>query len=465
MSKEKEDEEKPEEEPVPKLRIRHLLMPVIIILMTFGNVVVSTAETQFAYFAVQKEYNISSVVSASRQSLCEANKSSPLFKQQQKIQSITANWNAYCHLAQSVPVLFMSLMVGSWSDVIGRRAALFIPTFGLIFKSAFFAIGIKLEWNIYTFVIAFFVDGLCGMWISLLASAYSFTADLTNYGKSRMFGVVFVDMTLGVGIALGVFTSGYIIKFLGFLYGSVLMVGVGVLLCFLISLLPESKRSTNKISSTTQFEYLKNAVSFYFKKSPTRYKYILLAIVFSFQTLPNIGRINVQSLYVMNTPFCWNSVLIGLFGGVRSVAQTIVGVSLALPLYKCMSKDAMVIIGSLSAIGYYVLTALATNDIMIFMTPVVGLLLNFPVIVIRSEMSQITPRERQGALYGSIAAIDSVCSLIGSVLSNLLYGGTVSVYRGFAWLAFGGCHIVGLLFFGLYMLTNKEEKKKGLQCR
>ncbi|VDI17896.1 Hypothetical predicted protein, partial [Mytilus galloprovincialis] len=343
MSKEKEDEEKPEEEQVPKLRIRHLLMPVIIILMTFGNVVVSTAETQFAYYAVQKEYNISSVVSESRQSLCEANKSSPLFKQQQKIQSITANWNAYCHLAQSVPVLLMSLMVGSWSDVIGRRAALIIPTFGLIFKSAFFAI----------------------------------------------------DMTLGVGIALGVFASGYIIKFLGFLYGSVLMVGLGVLLCFMISLLPESKRSTNKITSTTQFEYLKNALSFYFKKSPTRYKYILLAIVFSFQALPNVGRINVQSLYVMNSPFCWSSVLIGLFGGVRSVAQTIVGVSLAWPLYRCMSKDAMVIVGSLSAIGYYVLTALATNDIMVFMTPVIGLLLNFPVIVIRSEMSQITPRERQ----------------------------------------------------------------------
>lgn len=53
-----------------------------------------------------------------------------------------------------------------------------------------------------------------------------------------------------------------------------------------------------------------------------------------------------------------------------------------------------------------------------------------------------------GALYGSIAAIDSGCSLIGSVLSNLLYGGTVSVYKGFSWLAFGSCHIVGLLFFG-----------------
>ncbi|CAC5399623.1 SLC46A3 [Mytilus coruscus] len=403
MSKENEDEAKQEEEQLPKFRIRHFLMPVIIILMTFGNVVMSTAETQFAYYAVQKENNISSVLSAPRQSLCEANKSSPLFKQQQKIQSITANWNAYCHLSQSVPVLLMSLMVGSWSDVIGRRAALFIPTFGLMFKSAFFAIGIKLEWNIYTFVIAFFVDGLCGMWISLLASAYSFTADMTNYGKSRLFGVVFVEITLGVGVALGIFTSGYIIKFLGFLYGSVLMVGVGVLLCFLISFLPESIRSTNKITTTTQCEFLKNAVSFYIKESPLRNKYILLAVVFSLQALPNIGRINVYSLYVMNSPFCWNSVLIGLFGGGRSVAQMVVGAALLRPLYKCMSKDAIVVVGSLSAIGYYVLTALATNDIMLFMTPVVGLLLNYPVIVIRSEMSQITARERQGNKYPPVS--------------------------------------------------------------
>ncbi|CAC5399618.1 unnamed protein product [Mytilus coruscus] len=313
---------------VQRLTCRHCLMPIVIILIIYGNVILGTTETQYGYYVVQRQKNITSVVSASRQSLCEANTSSIRFKQQQEVQSETANWNAYCHLAQSIPVLLMCLMVGSWSDKIGRRTALLIPTFGLMFKAVFFALAIKLEWNIYTFIIAFFVDGLCGMWITLIAAAYSFAADLTKYGKGRLFGIVIIEIILGLGVTIGALSSGYVIKYLGFLYGSVLIVGVTCLLVVLIIFLPETVHTTDKLTNISQLEYLKNAISMYTKKDPLRYKYIKLAIVFALNVLPSIGRSNVQSLYVMNSPFCWNAVFIGLFGAFRSFVQMIVGVGL-----------------------------------------------------------------------------------------------------------------------------------------
>ncbi|XP_076070413.1 lysosomal proton-coupled steroid conjugate and bile acid symporter SLC46A3-like [Mytilus galloprovincialis] len=449
---ESEDSEK-------RLTCRHYLMPLIIILMVFGNVVLGTAETQYGYYAVQRHKNITSVVSASRQSLCEVNTSSIRFKQQQEVQSITANWNAYCHLAQSIPVLLMSLMVGSWGDKIGRRAALIVPTFGLFFKAAFFAIAIKLEWNIYTFIIAFFVDGLCGMWITLVAASYSFAADLTKYGKSRLFGIIMIELTLGMGVTIGSVSSGYVIKFLGFFYGSVLIVGITCFIAILILSLPESVQTTEKLTSISQIEYLKKSVSFYTKKGPLRYKYIILAVVFALNVTPAIGRVNVQSLYVLNSPFCWNAVLIGLFGALRSFVQMIVGVGLSRLVYKCMSKRAMIILGSISAIAYYMVTAVAVNDVMIFIAPAVGLFGAYPITIIRAMMSQFTPKDKQGAMFGSLAAIDAVCSLIGSVASNVLYGATVSIYTGLIWLVFGGFHLAGLLLFGLLLYKEAAEKK------
>ncbi|XP_063417698.1 lysosomal proton-coupled steroid conjugate and bile acid symporter SLC46A3-like [Mytilus trossulus] len=436
------------EESVQRLTYRHFLMPLIIILMIYGNVVLGTAETQYGYYAVQRQKNITSVVSASRQSLCEANTSSIRFKQQQEVQSETANWSAYCHLAQSIPVLLMSLLVGSWSDKIGRRTALLVPTIGLIFKAGFFALAIKLEWNIYTLIIAYFVDGLSGMWISLLAASYSFAADLTKYGKSRLFGIVLIEIILGIGVTIGALSSGYVIKYLGFLYGSVLVVGVACLLVLLIIFLPESVQTTEKLTSISQLEYLKNAISIYTEKDPLRYKYIILAVVFALNVLPSIGRVNVQSLYVMNSPFCWNAVFIGLFGALRSFAQTIVGVGLSRLLYKWMSKRAMIILGSISAILYYLITAVAINDVMLFISPVVGLFGTYPITIIRAMMSQLTPKDKQGAMFGSLGAIDAVCSLIGSVASNVLYGATVSINAWLIWAVFGGFHVAGLVLFG-----------------
>ncbi|VDH90949.1 MFS transporter, PCFT/HCP family, solute carrier family 46 (folate transporter), member 1/3 [Mytilus galloprovincialis] len=447
------------EESVQRLTCRHFLMSIIIILMIYGNVVLGTAETQYGYYAVQRQKNITSVVSASRQSLCEANTSSIRFKQQQEVQSETANWSAYCHLAQSIPVLLMSLMVGSWSDKIGRRTALLVPTIGLIFKSGFFALAIKLEWNIYTLIIAYFVDGLCGMWISLIAASYSFAADLTKYGKSRLLGIVLIEIMLGVGVTIGALSSGYVIKYLGFLYGAVLVVSVACLLVLLIIFLPESVQTTEKLTSISQLKYLKNALSIYIEKDPLRYKYIILAVVFALNVLPSIGRGNVQSLYVMNSPFCWNAVYIGLFGALISFAQTI-GVGLSRLLYKCMSKRAMIILGSISAIAYYLITAVAINDVMLFISPVVGLFGTYPITLIRAMMSQLTPKDKQGAMFGSLGAIDAVCSLIGSVASNVLYGATVSINDWLIWAVFGGFHVAGLLLFGLLLYKEAAEKRK-----
>lgn len=345
--------------------IRHYLIVFIVICIVFAAVSLHIAEPQYAYYAIQKQQNITSILSNSRQSLCETNKSAARFKQQQDIQSETATWHAYCHLASSLPALIMALLVGSWSDKMGRKFALWIPTAGFLFKAAFMSIAMKMEWNIYIFIIPFVVEGLCGTYISLITVAYSFAADLTKLGKSRTFGIVLIEITLGIGI-----TIGYMIKHIGFLNGAILVSGMAIFSGILIFFLPESIESSQKqnFSSISQKQYIRNAIDFYTKKGPLRWKFLLLAIVFAFSALPNIGRVNVQTLYVMNSPFCWNSVLIGWFGSSRSFIQMVVGLGLSRLLLKYMSERTLCIAGTISAILYYLLQTFAINDIMIFLS-------------------------------------------------------------------------------------------------
>ena len=46
-------------------------------------------------------------------------------------------------------------------------------------------------------------------------------------------------------------------------------------------------------------------------------------LVFFFVTMINLGKMSVETLYVMNSPLCWGPVQIGLFAGLRLLVQNL----------------------------------------------------------------------------------------------------------------------------------------------
>ncbi|XP_076098381.1 lysosomal proton-coupled steroid conjugate and bile acid symporter SLC46A3-like [Mytilus galloprovincialis] len=451
------NEEKIESLPPLKMTRQHYLLYVMIALFMYSTVCSVVVETQYAYYAVQRERNVTG--SVSRDTSCTANKSTSQYLLQQEIQRETAQWNAYGHIASAFPALIMTILVGSWSDKIGRRVALIIPILGLIFKCSFLAISVQLEWNIYYLLIPFFVDGIAGTSVGFISAALSFTADLTKYGKTRTFGIVLVEMTLGLGVTTANITSGYLIRYTGFLYSVVACLSVTILTLILIIFLPETVQSKKNFQSVSQIQYFKNSINFYIHKGPSRWKYIILAASFSLSVMPTIGRNNVQIFYLLNSPYCWSSVLIGWFGAARSVSELIIGLGLVRLLRKCMSERQMLFAGTLSAIGYYTLMSTAVNDIMVFLTPVVGIMSHYPKPMIRSLLSAITARDEQGAMFGGLTAIESTSGLLGSVLANFIYGETVAIYRGIAMAIFGVCHFIALCLISVFIFREKREKK------
>lgn len=50
-----------------------------------------------------------------------------------------------------------------------------------------------------------------------------------------------------------------------------------------------------------------------------------------------------------------------------------------------------------------------------------------------------------GTLFGSIAIVENVCNLVGSVLGGAIYSATVSYYRGMAYLVLAGFMLIALI--------------------
>ena len=49
-------------------------------------------------------------------------------------------------------------------------------------------------------------------------------------------------------------------------------------------------------------------------------------LLFLFITMNNLGKMTVETLFTMNSPFCWNPVEIGIFSGLRILVQNLSGV-------------------------------------------------------------------------------------------------------------------------------------------
>lgn len=50
-----------------------------------------------------------------------------------------------------------------------------------------------------------------------------------------------------------------------------------------------------------------------------------------------------------------------------------------------------------------------------------------------------------GTLFGSIAIVENICNLVGSVLGGAIYSATVSYYRGMAYLVLAGFMLIALI--------------------
>lgn len=79
------------------------------------------------------------------------------------------------------------------------------------------------------------------------------------------------------------------------------------------------------------------------------------------------ARTSVETLYELNKPFCWNSVLLGWFMGLRIISSYVIGLVLIRVLQCCVSVEFIALIGALSHMGAFILEAFAEESYELFL--------------------------------------------------------------------------------------------------
>lgn len=404
---------------------------------------------------------------SSEESLCETNTSSQAYKDEQVVQQVVARWGVYINLAQGVPLVFSSLLFSSLSDSMGRKPFLFIGAIGLFTKQLLMTLAMVMEWNIYLFAPFTLIEGASGSWIAEIAIAFAIVADITNAGNSRSFLIAVLSFVFGIGFSLGTFVSGYIVTEIGYEFSMAVSCGCAGLATLIICFIPETLSNTNrKKKNFSCIGNFKDMIQFYTKNDPsspssTRFKYTAAMLAFLFIMLAKLGVFAFEVFYLLDSPFCFSPVKISIFETIKSCLSELVIILGIKSLQPCLMDELIALIGIISCTAMFVLFGIATTEIYLYIAIVVGCFGMCAVPILRAIMSKMTPPDKQGVLFGSIAVVENICNLSSSVIGGAIYSETVVFYRGTAYFVMTGFMVFSaILLLALIKDSRKNQYRK-----
>ena len=242
------------------------------------------------------------------------------------------------------------------------------PCVGALLRCIFCVIIVQLDLPLSWFLIASVIEGCFGGQAMFLMAAFSYVSDITTE-KNRSFRIILLESCLGVGIATSQLALGYIIKDLGYMWpfgilGSLVLLDIlYIIFCVVETVIPSCKvplMSTEHIKGTFRL-YLRD------DGSSRRWKLWVTLSIVVIAGLPELGGQDPKTYHLLDSPLCWNSVLLGQFGAAQYAIVRIGGI-FATKFFQSSIKDVgLLLLGCFSAICWYIMFSFVTTTTLVFL--------------------------------------------------------------------------------------------------
>jgi PCFT/HCP family folate transporter-like MFS transporter 1/3 len=272
-------------------------------------------------------------------------------------------------ITSTIPTLFMTLMLGSWSDNVGRRTVIAIAIFGSITESSLILIIICFKLPIYFLMLSSFVGGVCGYFPTIILSVFSYVADITHPGQ-RAFRLGILEAIAFISGMISHLSSGWWIEKTGYVspYWLIISLHFSAFL-YTIFILPESRYITGKKfgQGLCEFQHIKSIIHlFQRKRNGQRRKLIYLMTATACMMLSSTGFGCVFVLYALDYPLCFNSLLVGYYLATAFFIQA-VGTILGLKyLSGLLTQTVLAQIGIISVIASLCCVAIVRDKNFVF---------------------------------------------------------------------------------------------------
>ncbi len=286
----------------------------------------------------------------------------------QKVQSEVAFWTIVLMASDMIPALFMTILLGPYSDKAGRKKAMIPPLIGGTLRTCVGFIVVSFNLPLEFFLIGTLGEGLTGGPFTMMMSSLAYMADVTTK-RQRPLHLLAIEIFSGLGTLAANVSVGYMIAGLGFKFPYIVILSIFFLTSvYVICFLPET---VDKDPNAKLFtcENVKKGVNVITRKTENnrRWKiWMSMAIFFTIATV-DFGGTEILTFFVLNPPLCWGSVLIGYLLSESYLVQTIGSVIFLKFAFPKIRECGVIIASCLSGVLYYFMLAAAKDNLMAFL--------------------------------------------------------------------------------------------------
>ncbi|XP_071080825.1 lysosomal proton-coupled steroid conjugate and bile acid symporter SLC46A3-like [Haliotis cracherodii] len=379
-------------------------------------------------------------------SKCLVNKSDPAYVIHVQAEEMSNNITVIFGYISTPMCIISCILLGSYSDYIGRRILFVIPLMGEGIRNALCTAVMCWDMDLRYMYIGEAITGITAGYNGVSLASYVYTADNAPPKASRTIGMAAVDFTTYFAAALSQAGTGYFIQYMGFAWPSFVTAALVFLtVFFVIVILPETvpleKKQSPCIAPT---KAIKNVFGFYFSKDFGRKRSLfwIAFIAFFITYVGNSGTGSIDYMLLLNQPFCWGPEMIGYVNMAAMLLYQFLTVGVIKLFHMCTGDEMIAILTALVRRGSDVLHGLAYTDYMIYAQTVLAALAAPLSPVLRGIVSRMAPADIQGSLFAGLTVAGVVASTTGLAIYGAVYDATVETMRGFVYFTCGGTRVL-----------------------
>lgn len=279
---------------------------------------------------------------------------------------MVAHWNLYINLAGFFVGLFSVTLFGPWSDNVGRRPILILPTLGMALQAGIYLVVMYLKLPVAYLLLGRILSGLLGDYNLILAGCFAYVADVSSK-QERTFRVAVLEACLGLAGMVASIIGGQWLKVQGYIAPFWLVFAVSLCAAlYSVFCLQESvvQRQAGKLFT---FHHYLAVYHLYvaLDRGWVWKKLVLYSLVFFLVITVHFGTREILVLFELSFPLCWSSDLIG-YGSAAyylTYLSSLAGLRL---LQLCMVDSWVAEMGLLSSISGLVVLSLASTTPLMF---------------------------------------------------------------------------------------------------
>ncbi|XP_071955244.1 proton-coupled folate transporter-like [Antedon mediterranea] len=431
-----------------KKNARLITIEPILCLFMLGDGIYYGLQSEFIQGRIADVHNYT-LPNNNENGTCSMNASSPEGKLQADIEAEASNWVMYITIAYTFPSVFMTLILGSWSDYVGRKPAILITAVGTLLNLIVWTIVVALNLPLEILIASAFLRGMSGGTSLFLAACFTYISDVTTT-ENRTTRIIACEFVFLMSFSCGQFGGGFLVD--QFSYTIAYTVAIGfTFISIIYNTIPYLLRETivTKINFKESIKKQLVAISAIWTEKDLEYKkmFVVVNICF-FIAISCIASTTVMSLLTLHflaQPFCFSYLMVSFYTAALALAATI-GLLLCVVLLKRWLNDYWLIhLSMLSAMLSNFVSAIAKTTTIAFVGGGLGIFKMLFGPPCRSIISKKSSQEEQGAVFGFLGMVDSLAAFISPLILNNIYSATVHTMPTFVFWMCGSFSIIPII--------------------